>query len=100
MLFRHFADAEKECARMIRRKLPLPAYGKRCIKASAAAGLLDARGVISRPGDRNCILRVRDLARGLLRRLAAQKVAVMRVFARSSSPPRGEGVAVYGDGGS
>ena len=34
MLFRHFADAEKECGRLIERKLPLPAY-EQCIKAVA-----------------------------------------------------------------
>jgi glycyl-tRNA synthetase alpha chain len=33
MLFRHFADAEKECARLLERSLPLPAY-EQCIKAS------------------------------------------------------------------
>jgi glycyl-tRNA synthetase alpha chain len=46
MLFRHFADAERECSRLIERKLPLPAY-EQCIKASHTFNLLDARGVIS-----------------------------------------------------
>jgi len=62
MLFRHFADAEKECARMLKRKLPLPAY-EQCIKASHTFNLLDARGVISVTERQSYILRVRDLAK-------------------------------------
>ncbi|CAN5249059.1 glycine--tRNA ligase subunit alpha [soil metagenome] len=62
MLFRHFADAEKECARMIERKLALPAY-EQCIKASHTFNLLDARGVISVTERQSYILRVRDLAK-------------------------------------
>jgi glycyl-tRNA synthetase alpha chain len=62
MLFRHFADAEKECGRMIEKKLPLPAY-EQCIKASHAFNLLDARGVISVTERQSYILRVRTLAK-------------------------------------
>jgi glycyl-tRNA synthetase alpha chain len=62
MLFRHFADAEKESGRMIERKLPLPAY-EQCIKASHAFNLLDARGVISVTERQSYILRVRTLAK-------------------------------------
>jgi len=62
MLFRHFADAEKECGRMIEKKLPLPAY-EQCIKASHAFNLLDARGVISFTERQSYILRVRTLAK-------------------------------------
>jgi glycyl-tRNA synthetase alpha chain len=62
MLFRHFADAEKECGRMIAKKLPLPAY-EQCIKASHAFNLLDARGVISVTERQSYILRVRELAK-------------------------------------
>ncbi|MFL5183163.1 MAG: glycine--tRNA ligase subunit alpha [Microvirga sp.] len=62
MLFRHFADAEKECGRLIERKLPLPAY-EQCIKASHAFNLLDARGVISVTERQSYILRVRELAK-------------------------------------
>ena len=62
MLFRHFADAEKECQRLIERKLPLPAY-EQCIKASHCFNLLDARGVISVTERQSYILRVRDLAK-------------------------------------
>ena len=62
MLFRHFADAEKECGRMISARLPLPAY-EQCIKASHAFNLLDARGVISVTERQSYILRVRELAK-------------------------------------
>ena len=62
MLFRHFADAEKECGRLIERKLPLPAY-EQCIKASHCFNLLDARGVISVTERQSYILRVRELAK-------------------------------------
>ena len=62
MLFRHFADAEKECVRVLERKLPLPAY-EQCIKASHAFNLLDARGVISVTERQSYILRVRELAK-------------------------------------
>jgi glycyl-tRNA synthetase alpha chain len=62
MLFRHFADAEKESGRMIEKKLPLPAY-EQCIKASHVFNLLDARGVISVTERQSYILRVRTLAK-------------------------------------
>ena len=62
MLFRHFADAEKECAKLVEKKLPLPAY-EQCIKAGHAFNLLDARGVISVTERQSFILRVRDLAK-------------------------------------
>ena len=62
MLFRHFADAEKECGRLIEKKLPLPAY-EQCIKASHTFNLLDARGVISVTERQSFILRVRELAK-------------------------------------
>jgi len=62
MLFRHFADAEKESSRLIERQLPLPAY-EQCIKASHTFNLLDARGVISVTERQSYILRVRELAK-------------------------------------
>ena len=75
MLFRHFADAEKECGRMISARLPLPAY-EQCIKASHAFNLLDARGVISVTERQSYILRVRDLAKACCEGwLATQKAA-------------------------
>jgi glycyl-tRNA synthetase alpha chain len=74
MLFRHFADAEKECARMLERKLPLPAY-EQCIKASHTFNLLDARGVISVTERQSYILRVRDLAKACCEAWLATQVA-------------------------
>src|SRR5579885_3288022 len=63
LLFRHFADAEGECAALLERKLALPAYDQ-CIKASHLFNLLDARGVISVTERANYIGRVRALAKG------------------------------------
>jgi len=70
ILFRHFADAEKECKRLLeagaradgRHGLAMPAYDQ-CIKASHAFNLLDARGVISITERQSYILRVRELAK-------------------------------------
>jgi len=70
ILFRHFADAEKECKRLLeagaradgRHGLAMPAYDQ-CIKASHAFNLLDARGVISVTERQSYILRVRELAK-------------------------------------
>lgn len=62
MLARHFADAEDECAALLRHKLALPAYDQ-CIKASHLFNLLDARGVISVTERASYISRVRALAR-------------------------------------
>jgi len=62
ILFRHFADSEKECGHLVGAKLPLPAYDQ-CIKASHAFNLLDARGVISVTERASYIGRVRALAK-------------------------------------
>ncbi|WP_137390040.1 glycine--tRNA ligase subunit alpha [Rhodoligotrophos defluvii] len=69
MLFRHFSDAEKECASLLaagerdgRHEMALPAYDQ-CIKASHIFNLLDARGVISVTDRQSYILRVRELAK-------------------------------------
>ena len=61
-LFRHFEDAEAECAMLIEKKLALPAY-EQCIKASHRFNLLDARGVISVAERQAYIGRVRALAK-------------------------------------
>ncbi len=61
-LFRHFADAERECQALAERKLALPAYDQ-CIQASHTFNLLDARGVISVTERAAYIARVRALAR-------------------------------------
>jgi len=62
-LFRHFADAEAECARLLDAGLALPAYDQ-CMKASHRFNLLDARGVISVTERAAYIGRVRALAKG------------------------------------
>ena len=62
LLFRQFADAEKECAALIGHGLALPAYDQ-CIKASHRFNLLDARGVISVTERAAYIARVRALAK-------------------------------------
>ena len=70
ILFRQFADAEKECRHLLeagrtsegRHLLALPAFDQ-CIKASHRFNLLDARGVISVTERQSYILRVRELAR-------------------------------------
>jgi glycyl-tRNA synthetase alpha chain len=74
MLFRHFADAEKESGRMIEKNLPLPAY-EQCIKASHAFNMLDARGVISVTERQSYILRVRTLAKACCEAWLATQVA-------------------------
>jgi glycyl-tRNA synthetase alpha chain len=62
-LFRHFADAEKECKRLLEgNPLALPAYDQ-CLKASHNFNLLDARGVISVTERAAYIARVRVLAK-------------------------------------
>jgi glycyl-tRNA synthetase alpha chain len=63
LLFRHFADAERECQALLAVKLALPAYDQ-CIKASHLFNLLDARGVISVTERAAYIGRVRALAKG------------------------------------
>jgi glycyl-tRNA synthetase alpha chain len=63
LLFRHFADAETECRRILERHLPLPAYDQ-CLKASHLFNLLDARGAISVAERQAFIGRVRALAKG------------------------------------
>jgi glycyl-tRNA synthetase alpha chain len=62
MLFKHFADAEKECQSLLKHRLALPAYDQ-CIKASHRFNLLDARGVISVTERAAYIARVRALAK-------------------------------------
>ena len=63
ILFRHFADAEKECASLLGGALALPAYDQ-CLKSSHLFNLLDARGVISVTERQAYIARVRALAKG------------------------------------
>ena len=63
VLFRHFREAEAECAVLLARALALPAYDQ-CMKASHIFNLLDARGVISVAERQAYIGRVRALAKG------------------------------------
>ena len=62
ILFRHFADAEKECKNLLDAKLALPAYDQ-CLKARHSFNMLDARGVISVTERAAYIGRVRTLAK-------------------------------------
>jgi glycyl-tRNA synthetase alpha chain len=57
-----FAEHEAECAHLIERGLPLPAYDQ-VLKCSHAFNLLDARGAISVTERAGYIARVRGLAR-------------------------------------
>ena len=61
-LFRHFADAEDECKKLLAVPLALPAYDQ-VLKASHIFNLLDARGVISVTERASYIGRVRVLAK-------------------------------------
>ena len=62
LLLENFNNYETECARLLDKKLPLPAYD--CVlKCSHAFNLLDARGAISTTERMGYILRVRALAR-------------------------------------
>ncbi|GAA07848.1 glycyl-tRNA synthetase alpha subunit [Acetobacter tropicalis NBRC 101654] len=62
LLFRHFADAEKESAALAEAGVAQPAYDQ-CLKASHLFNLLDARGVISVSERASYIGRVRTLAK-------------------------------------
>jgi glycyl-tRNA synthetase alpha chain len=61
-LMRRFAEHEDECAHLLAKNLPLPAYDQ-VLKASHAFNLLDARGAISATERASYVGRVRDLAR-------------------------------------
>ena len=58
-----FEYAEQECAKLLEKKLPLPAYDQ-CIKSSHLFNLLDARGAVSVTDRASFITRVRTLAKG------------------------------------
>jgi glycyl-tRNA synthetase alpha chain len=61
-LMRRFEEHEAECAQLVAKNLPLPAYDQ-VLKASHTFNLLDARGAISATERASYIGRVRDLAR-------------------------------------
>ncbi|PCJ29825.1 MAG: glycine--tRNA ligase subunit alpha [Rickettsiales bacterium] len=62
ILFRQFADAEKQCKALIKEDLPIPAYDY-CIKASHLFNLLCARKAVSVTERAAYIARVRNLAK-------------------------------------
>ena len=69
MLFRHFADAEKECRAILakgaegnRQTMAIPAY-EQVLRAAHNFNLLDARGVISVTERQSYILRIRELSK-------------------------------------
>jgi glycyl-tRNA synthetase alpha subunit len=62
VLMRRFEEHETECAQLLAKNLPLPAYDQ-VLKASHVFNLLDARGAISVTERASYIARVRDLAR-------------------------------------
>jgi glycyl-tRNA synthetase alpha chain len=62
ILMRRFEEHEAECAHLLAKNLPLPAYDQ-VLKASHVFNLLDARGAISVTERATYIGRVRDLAR-------------------------------------
>lgn len=62
MWLSHFEDFEAESLRLIKKKLPIPAYDF-VMKCSHAFNMLDARGVISVTERTGYITRIRNLAR-------------------------------------
>lgn len=64
ILFRHFADHEREAQRLLTIPLPLPAY-EQTLKAAHTFNLLDARGAISVTERANYIGRIRNLSRAV-----------------------------------
>jgi glycyl-tRNA synthetase alpha chain len=61
VLARRFSEHEAECAHLIERRLPLPAYDQ-VLKCSHVLNLLDARGAVSATERAAYILRARNLA--------------------------------------
>ncbi|MET0939620.1 MAG: glycine--tRNA ligase subunit alpha [Gaiellaceae bacterium] len=61
VLARRFSEHEAECAHLIERRLPLPAYDQ-VLKCSHVLNLLDARGAVSATERAAYILRARTLA--------------------------------------
>jgi glycyl-tRNA synthetase alpha chain len=74
ILMRRFEEHEGECAHLLAKQLPLPAYDQ-VLKASHTFNLLDARGAISVTERASYIGRVRDLAR----RVAEEYLALAAV---------------------
>ncbi|MFT5439152.1 MAG: glycyl-tRNA synthetase alpha chain [Alphaproteobacteria bacterium] len=68
-----FEFAERECANLLKEKLPLPAYDQ-CIKSSHLFNLLDARGSVSVTDRASYIARVRNLAKGCCEAWLAKRI--------------------------
>ena len=62
LLFSNFNKYERDCLKLIKKKLTLPAY-EYCIKASHIFNLLDSRALISVSERQAYILKVRNLAK-------------------------------------
>jgi glycyl-tRNA synthetase alpha chain len=73
VLMRRFSEHEAECAHLLAKNLPLPAYDQ-VLKASHAFNLLDARGAISVTERASYIGRVRDLARRVAEEQLGERV--------------------------
>ncbi len=74
-LFTQFDHCEKECARLVKEKLPFPAY-EQVLRASHTFNLLDARQAISVTERQRYILRVRTLARTVAETYLASREAL------------------------
>ncbi|MDX1924621.1 MAG: glycine--tRNA ligase subunit alpha [Rickettsiaceae bacterium] len=62
ILLKQFIESEKQCADLVTKNLPFPAYDF-CIKSSHLFNLLNARGVISTTEREAYISRIRNLAK-------------------------------------
>jgi glycyl-tRNA synthetase alpha chain len=74
VLMRRFEEHEAECAQLLAKSLPLPAYDQ-VLKASHAFNLLDARGAISVTERASYIGRVRELARRVAEQYVGERSA-------------------------
>jgi tetrameric-type glycyl-tRNA synthetase alpha subunit len=74
VLMRRFEEHEAECAQLLAKNLPLPAYDQ-VLKASHAFNLLDARGAISVTERASYIGRVRELARRVAEQYVGERSA-------------------------
>lgn len=72
MLFRHFADYERESQRFIELALPIPAY-EMAFKASHLFNVLDARHAISTTERQGYILRIRALTKAVAQAYYAER---------------------------
>lgn len=72
MLFKHFADYERESQRFIELALPIPAY-EMAFKASHVFNVLDARRAISVTERQGYILRIRTLTKAVAQAYYAER---------------------------